>query len=144
LDNLPKTFQDAVEVTRELGKQYLWIDALCIVQGPDGEWESEAGRMERVFANAYCTIAADSAASWKNSFLKPSLWDQIVPGSADCERVFKSAVDEGYLMKGAWVVQERVLSQHTIHVTKRLTNVSHTYWECGRGVRCQQFSQLRV
>lgn len=29
---LPKTFKDAVLVTRRLGVQYLWIDSLCIVQ----------------------------------------------------------------------------------------------------------------
>ncbi|KAF2181009.1 HET-domain-containing protein, partial [Zopfia rhizophila CBS 207.26] len=28
---LPKTFRDAVQVTPELGIQYLWIDSLCII-----------------------------------------------------------------------------------------------------------------
>ncbi|KAK7224891.1 hypothetical protein V2G26_012894 [Clonostachys chloroleuca] len=143
-DGLPKTFRDAVEVTRELGKQFLWIDALCIVQGPGGEWESEASGMEHVFSNAYCTIAADSAAGWKDDFLKSSLWDQIVPGTVECNCDFKSGVEEGYLMKRAWVVQERVLSRRTIHFTESPTNATHTYWECGNGARCQQFSQLRV
>lgn len=31
-DKLPKTFRDAVTVTRALGVQYLWIDSLCIIQ----------------------------------------------------------------------------------------------------------------
>ena len=30
--SLPATFRDAVEVTRKLGCQYLWIDSLCIIQ----------------------------------------------------------------------------------------------------------------
>lgn len=29
---LPKTFQDAISITRKLGIQYLWIDSLCILQ----------------------------------------------------------------------------------------------------------------
>jgi hypothetical protein len=29
---LPKTYQDAIEVTQALGYQYLWIDSLCIIQ----------------------------------------------------------------------------------------------------------------
>ncbi|KAH8650268.1 hypothetical protein BGZ60DRAFT_389370, partial [Tricladium varicosporioides] len=29
---ISRTFQDAIKVTRWLGFQYLWIDALCIVQ----------------------------------------------------------------------------------------------------------------
>jgi Heterokaryon incompatibility protein (HET) len=28
---LPRTFQDAIQVTRSLGYRYLWIDALCII-----------------------------------------------------------------------------------------------------------------
>ena len=29
---LPKTFQDAIVVSRALRVQYLWIDSLCIIQ----------------------------------------------------------------------------------------------------------------
>ena len=32
---LSQTFQDTIRVTRELGKRYLWIDSLCIIQGSD-------------------------------------------------------------------------------------------------------------
>lgn len=31
-DELPRTFQDAVVMTRALGIRYLWIDSLCTVQ----------------------------------------------------------------------------------------------------------------
>ncbi|XPS77649.1 hypothetical protein M3J09_009677 [Ascochyta lentis] len=38
VSELPKTFQDAVKVTRALGLSYLWIDSLCIIQsGDNGE-----------------------------------------------------------------------------------------------------------
>lgn len=30
-ENLPKTFQDAIWMTQQLGMKYLWIDSLCIV-----------------------------------------------------------------------------------------------------------------
>jgi hypothetical protein len=32
MGQLPKTFQDAVAITRGLGLQYIWIDSLCIIQ----------------------------------------------------------------------------------------------------------------
>lgn len=70
---LSKTFQDAVEVTRRLQKKYLWIDALCIIQGDDGDWNTEARAMEHVFSSAYCTIAAFSARGWSDGFLKPNM-----------------------------------------------------------------------
>lgn len=57
---LPKTFQDAVIVTRQLGMPYLWIDALCIIQGSD-DWTVEAAKMADVYQNAALVIAAAGA-----------------------------------------------------------------------------------
>jgi hypothetical protein len=75
VQDLPKTFQDAIDVTRQLGKRYLWIDSLCIVQSVDGEetedWKVESKRMEIVFSSAYCTLAASSAKGSHEGFLKP-------------------------------------------------------------------------
>lgn len=73
LSILPQTFQDVVTVTRTLGKQYLWIDSLCIIQYGDdfADWRKEAQRMEAVFRNAYCTIAATSSKDSNQGFLKP-------------------------------------------------------------------------
>jgi hypothetical protein len=44
LQSLPKTFEDAIYVTRRLGMRYLWIDAICIVQDSIHDWEIEAHR----------------------------------------------------------------------------------------------------
>ncbi|KAM6511773.1 hypothetical protein FALCPG4_016768 [Fusarium falciforme] len=142
--DLPKTFQHAIEVTRELRKEYVWIDALCIIQGPDGDWQSEAGRIEHVFANGYCAVAANSVEGWKDGFLESGLWDQINPESVDCECLFDSEVGEAYLMQRAWVLQERVLSRRIIHFTSGVSNPrpGHAYWECRGGIRCQQPSKL--
>lgn len=45
LDSLPKTFYDAVKVTRSLGIRFLWIDSLCVIQGDKDDWEKEASKM---------------------------------------------------------------------------------------------------
>jgi hypothetical protein len=59
---LPKTFQHAVVVAREMGFEYLWIDSLCIVQGPDqDDWYSESGRMGGVYGGGGLNIAATGA-----------------------------------------------------------------------------------
>ncbi|KAH7321963.1 heterokaryon incompatibility protein-domain-containing protein [Rhexocercosporidium sp. MPI-PUGE-AT-0058] len=58
---LPKTFQDAIIVTRELGVRYLWIDALCIVQDDTQDWEIESAKMASVYSNSYLTMAATAA-----------------------------------------------------------------------------------
>lgn len=58
MEDLPAKFRDAVTITRRLGKRYLWIDSLCIIQDDDQDWEREASRMAAVYANSWLTIAA--------------------------------------------------------------------------------------
>lgn len=146
-DKLPKTFQDAVTVTRELGVQYLWIDSLCIIQKDVGDWDIESKKMETVFGSAYCTIAASSAKDSTEGFLSPRSPVQCVnvPYTSDtslyiCESIdnFHRDVEKGELSKRGWVLQERALSRRTIHFTKE-----QTYWECGRGVHCESLIKMR-
>ncbi|RSM01903.1 hypothetical protein CEP52_008289 [Fusarium oligoseptatum] len=56
--DMPSTFQDAIEVTRQLGFRYLWIDSLCIIQDDESDWSKESNMMGTVFEEASCTIAA--------------------------------------------------------------------------------------
>ncbi|KAH7080085.1 heterokaryon incompatibility protein-domain-containing protein [Paraphoma chrysanthemicola] len=59
--SLPKTFQEAVVLTRALGIRYLWIDALCLIQDDEQAKLEESVRMDEIFGNAFITIAATSA-----------------------------------------------------------------------------------
>lgn len=68
-NTLPKTFQDAVTVTRKIGVRYLWIDSLCIVQDDIEDWEIESSKMGQIYTNSFLTIAAASASSGVQGFL---------------------------------------------------------------------------
>ncbi|KAF2735778.1 HET-domain-containing protein [Polyplosphaeria fusca] len=59
---LPKTFQDAVMLTKALGFRFLWIDSLCILQDDADEKLEASVHMDKIFANSFLTIAATSAA----------------------------------------------------------------------------------
>ncbi|KAF4613393.1 hypothetical protein G7Y89_g15492 [Cudoniella acicularis] len=37
-ETLPHTIQEASQISRHLGVRYIWIDALCIIQGDDKDW----------------------------------------------------------------------------------------------------------
>ncbi|ORY56592.1 heterokaryon incompatibility protein-domain-containing protein, partial [Pseudomassariella vexata] len=138
ISELPKTFQDAVVVTRELSVQYLWVDSLCILQDSDSDWEQESIRMEQVFASAYCTIAATSAENSDAGFLdKPvnnqAIYVQHQPGqytyvSANLAD-FDNDVNEANINRRAWIMQERLLSPRTIHFSR-----NQIYGEYGKGV----------
>jgi hypothetical protein len=58
---LPKTNQDAVQITRFLGIRYLWIDVFCIIQDLEADWHHESKNMETIFQSSYCTISASMA-----------------------------------------------------------------------------------
>jgi hypothetical protein len=146
ITELPKTFQDAITITRELGLRYLWIDSLCIIQDQDNreDWAKESKKMKAAFKNAYCTIAATSAEDSTKGFLErpeeKDLQHVMLPKCSHGEVYIWTSIDDdfdGDVIKGvlntrAWVFQERALSRRTIHFTKR-----QAYWECGGGVRCE-------
>ena len=124
MSELPRTFQDAVRVTRELGIECIWIDSLCIIQWNPEDWKREAGRMEEVFASAYCTIAATSAVGSKAELLTRNRSPEYVrvqdaAGNQVCICThvddFETDVEQAELNKRACFLQERVLSKRTLH-----------------------------
>ena len=68
---MPKTFRDAVTITRGLGIRYLWIDALCIVQDRFEDWETHSTQMSVIYANAAVTIAAAHASNTLQGCFSP-------------------------------------------------------------------------
>jgi hypothetical protein len=151
VEHLPKTFQDAVELTRQLGKRYLWIDSLCIIQSLDGkktdDWKKESKRMEMVFSSAYCTLAATSAEDSHEGFLRLRQSSQPLQlETEDGGRLYVSKevdnffedIEKAPLNCRGWVLQERVLSRRIIHF-----GAKKTYFECGEGVYCENFTFMR-
>jgi hypothetical protein len=59
MSDLPRTFRDAVEATRELGVEFLWIDSLCILQDSVDDWDIESNRMHDVYRYSYLTRPGD-------------------------------------------------------------------------------------
>ncbi|KAI5917041.1 heterokaryon incompatibility protein-domain-containing protein [Camillea tinctor] len=143
---LPDLFKDAIKLTRELRYQYLWIDSLCIIQGDEGDFEAEASRMELVYSNADCVIAATDAKGNSDKFLitRPTR-DYVEIGKNEqsrfsvCEAIddFQKHVLEGSLNKRGWVLQERALARRIIHFTEK-----QMYWECGEGIRCETLTKM--
>ncbi|KLU84476.1 hypothetical protein MAPG_03518 [Magnaporthiopsis poae ATCC 64411] len=166
VSDLPKRFQDAVTITRELGLRFLWIDSICIVQphrdatadcvdgcSQSDDWRSECGKMGGYFGSAYLTLAATSAINTAlderilGSGLPPArapipgslvwVWDPA-PLQSGAFDDFACDVEDSELNQRGWVLQERALSRRMIHFTSK-----QAYWECGCGIRCESFVRLR-
>jgi hypothetical protein len=59
-DYMPRTFREAVQVTRALGYRFLWIDAICIIQDDPNDVQREIARMADIYRLSTLTIAAAS------------------------------------------------------------------------------------
>jgi hypothetical protein len=145
---LPQTFQDAIRLTRALKLPYLWIDSICIIQGPQGDFDQEAKTMEDVYNGAYCVIAASCATGQDSGFLLPRKSRQFVTVYSEegnhgdihvCEMIdnFQQHVLQGNLSRRGWVLQEHALARRTLFFTEH-----QTYWECGHGIRCETMATL--
>jgi hypothetical protein len=133
---LPKTIQDAVTVTRRLGIRYLWVDALCIVQDDFNDKHAEMETMGDIYANAYLTIFAASAAGCGEGFLQSRPNPHFeVPFRHDHKRVQKVLFSElwgrGFvpleepLNQRAWSLQENLLSARVLFYGS-----SQPHWRC--------------
>ncbi|KAK7990703.1 HET-domain-containing protein [Apiospora arundinis] len=69
VEKVDTSIQDAMKVTRELGFQYLWIDALCIVQDDDVDKAHDIAHMHNIYRNAAFTIVASRSATVTEGFL---------------------------------------------------------------------------
>ncbi|KAF5666823.1 serine threonine kinase [Fusarium circinatum] len=122
-NELPLTFKDAIEDDND-------------------DWARESVRMEEVYSNAQCVLAASSANSSQEGFLQrpntslPFITLQSPQG--DISYItnnidnFRGDVDEAVLNTRGWTLQERALARRTIHFTK-----NQVYFECSKGVQCE-------
>ncbi|KAL8835097.1 MAG: hypothetical protein Q9170_003453 [Blastenia crenularia] len=69
LELLSRSIQDAIHVTRKLGINYLWVDALCIIQDAADDKEREIQRMDQIYINACLTVAAANSDDCSRGFL---------------------------------------------------------------------------
>jgi hypothetical protein len=144
LGDLPKTFRDAVEITRALKKRYLWIDSLCIIQNDGQDWQQEGLRMHEIYGNAYLTIVASKNRGPDEGLFSESPHHRLRDfsftrdgGERSVLRVrrkvqhFNSA-DAFPLLRRGWVFQERILSRRVLHYGPQ-----ELVWECMEGEECE-------
>lgn len=155
---LPKTFRDAVFVSRKLGFQYLWIDSLCILQDSKEDWAAESIRMQYVYANAALNISADVAINsskglnygarlpvgvevpqGSSSRIFARRWHAKVPvirsgNHLQIAHSILSMYDRklDILPTRGWVLQEYLLSPRILHFSE-----NEMAWECDTHRSCE-------
>ncbi|KAF2468285.1 HET-domain-containing protein [Lindgomyces ingoldianus] len=147
-DLFPKNFQEAIEVARFLNVGHIWIDSLCIIQGPDGDFKDEANKMHQVYRNSYCNIAiVDSMDSTGGVFRRrepkdvvPVRYQSETPSAmfgskawrVVSEHLWESELLQTFLYRRGWVFQERMLAPRILHFAHR-----QIFWDCPAMSACE-------
>ena len=133
-------------VSRNLGIQYLWIDALCIIQDSVADWQQEAATMADVYTHSICNISALNALEGggglfchrdqssipyctirsKQRFKRDCVFDVI------SEKFWDENVVTAPLNRRGWVLQERHLAPRILYYGKQ-----QLFWECSELRACE-------
>ncbi|KAI1734367.1 heterokaryon incompatibility protein-domain-containing protein [Xylaria scruposa] len=148
IEDLPQTFQDLTVIARKFSIQYIWIDALCILQDSKEDWHIQALTMRQVYAHAAFTVAASASADEDGGLFRrrdpSSVFPSIVklPSCTSIPNTFRiferdywdRNILAGPLHKRGWVFQERHLSPRVLYFTK-----TQIFWECFEEAKCESF-----
>jgi hypothetical protein len=143
---LPEVVVDAVELTRKLGLQYLWVDRLCIDQSNLIEKHYLISKMAWIYECAEFTIvaAAGSDATYglpgvcsvRREFMQPEI--HVSPGLTLISSMGdpRIAIKESVWSTRGWTYQESVLSNRRLVFTDE-----QVYFEC-RGMAVWESIEL--
>lgn len=147
MDRIPTTIADAFTITRGLGLRYIWVDALCILQDDQDEWNHEAGSMHDIFEGSHLTLLAAEADSAAGGLFAQGHRESV--DKACYDRVFLDArIEDGRSLRihicpvrsertalrgRGWTLQEDFLSRRTVQLLN-----SELIWRC----RCSRRQEI--
>jgi hypothetical protein len=136
---VPATLEDAMIVTRNLGKQYLWADSLCIDQENSAEKAAQIALMSAIYSGAWATIICLSGRSARSGLPRVGTLQGVVPQLC-CEIWGKrlssvmpslsQQISWSPWVSRAWTFQEGLLSPRRLFFTNH-----QVYFECN-SVQC--------
>ncbi|KAJ4351872.1 uncharacterized protein N0V89_007216 [Didymosphaeria variabile] len=144
---LTPNFQQAISVARFIGIRYIWIDSLCIMQGPGGDFQTEGQLMHKVYRHSYCNVAVADSSDSKGGLFRERNPASIVPvvveadGAGKLERGIWRVLRDGLweeellatkIYSRGWVFQERMLAPRILHFA-----ASQIFWDCSTLSACE-------
>jgi hypothetical protein len=153
MDAIPQTIFDAISVAKSIPVDYLWVDALCILQDSKKDKVIELAKMKDIYRNSLVTIVAANAEDVSSGFLQPRSGSSTV--NEDCRLWTHRRTGTDGTSKLPWIVPFRMQSEvfgtmalrcvgceteyeesKEIINARALVYASHTLqWRCRAGTR---------
>lgn len=136
VDSLPTSFQHVIELARRLDVKYVWIDALCILQNDQRDWEVEGSKMADIYQSSLLTIAMTNGSNPDQDCL-PKIEIETID-SIQARLIYHfldNSLSNGFyfpLTERAWAFQERLLAPWVLHFGPH-----ELFWECSSGEKCE-------
>jgi len=141
IEHMPPSWRDAIVVLQRLRINYLWIDAVCILQDSEVDWEIEAASISHYIADATMVLAAGSGTASRSGLFtsRPTENLEVFPyteqgwnfqstGSLQIRRPLteaREAILKTNLQKSAWTMQQTVLPERLLYYGDE-----QLYWNC--------------
>ena len=148
LKDLPPTFRDAIYLARELDIKYLYIDALCIIQGDTNDFLEELPKYGHYIAGAVCIFAAISSDAQNDLFRPRPGMDPLLSLKVNCHiesdkvtshfvhfRKPMKAPHQSpleFVMSRCWIIQEIFFAQRMIFFHQ-----DQLIWNCNSCLRSE-------
>ncbi|GKT49806.1 uncharacterized protein ColSpa_09987 [Colletotrichum spaethianum] len=150
IPKMPKTIQDAIELTKAVGHRYLWIDSLCIIQEGNSEDKGvQLNLMDAIYRRASFTIVSangeDANARLSGVCGIDRRKDQHTAEYSEELTLlslvpdFEDGVEKIFWNSRGWTYQERLLSRRLITFTD-----DTVYFQCGQMTCSEDFNMLRA
>jgi hypothetical protein len=147
LGKLPQTIEDAIQFAGKLGKQYLWVDSLCIDEGDERDRERQIMTMKDIYSGAYMTIVALSGKSADAGLPRLTESKNMFPQLSYCINgkrlvglmpTLSMQIWTASWGKRAWTLQEALLSPRCIYISDH-----QLYFECNGMQCCESLNDVR-
>ncbi|KAF7559278.1 hypothetical protein G7046_g4869 [Stylonectria norvegica] len=139
LDAMSPVVRDAIIVCRALSFRYIWVDALCIIQGDSEDWDHESQTMSRNYYCSSLTICPLISQSCLQGFLAPRPQGLVIPFQSNVHEAIRGTynlyllpdIPEQYKLithdvmsidlresswsKRGWTFQEEILSLRMLY-----------------------------
>jgi len=136
-DYVPKTIRDAMLIAKNLGFEYLWVDAICIKQDDAADQAHQIQQMDKVYGFADLTIVSTGPDS--DSEVPGLHSPRATPNQAVCRignlelisslPTLSQALSASIWDHRGWTLQEKALSRRLLIFTP-----GQVYWHCNKAI----------